>query len=119
MTEQPSDVLAAHWLAVRARATSLRMVPLFETRAALEQELVGSAKMQSTFAAIRLWHGPLTAAYAAQAIVGLVVAAAVAGMLVMWSIGHQWYAIALAVTAVPCCWLGGLLAARGAKAVAA
>jgi len=37
MTEQPSDVLAAHWLAVRARATSLRMVPLFETRAALEQ----------------------------------------------------------------------------------
>ena len=33
MTEQPSDVLAAHWLAQRARATSLRMVPLFETRA--------------------------------------------------------------------------------------
>ena len=33
MTEKPSDVLAAHWLAQRARATSLRMVPLFETRA--------------------------------------------------------------------------------------
>jgi phosphoenolpyruvate carboxylase len=37
MTEQPSDVLAAAWLAHRAGATSLRMVPLFETRAALEQ----------------------------------------------------------------------------------
>ena len=37
MTESPSDVLAAHWLAQRARATALRMVPLFETRAALEQ----------------------------------------------------------------------------------
>src|SRR4051794_6957760 len=37
MTEQPSDVLAATWLAQRAGATALRMVPLFETRAALEQ----------------------------------------------------------------------------------
>ena len=37
MTEQPSDVLAATWLAQRAGATSLRMVPLFETRAALEE----------------------------------------------------------------------------------
>src|SRR3954452_24005749 len=35
MTEQPSDVLAALWLAKRAGATSLRMVPLFETRVAL------------------------------------------------------------------------------------
>src|SRR3954470_7716307 len=37
MTEQPSDVLAATWLSQRAGATSLRMVPLFETRSALEQ----------------------------------------------------------------------------------
>jgi phosphoenolpyruvate carboxylase len=37
MTERPSDVLAATWLAQRAGATSLRMVPLFETRSALEQ----------------------------------------------------------------------------------
>src|SRR3954468_22060098 len=37
MTEQPSDVLAARWLAQRAGANALRMVPLFETRAALEQ----------------------------------------------------------------------------------
>jgi phosphoenolpyruvate carboxylase len=36
MTEQPSDVLAAYWLAVRAGAASLRMVPLFETRDDLE-----------------------------------------------------------------------------------
>jgi len=31
MTEQPSDVLAARWLAARAGADSLRLVPLFET----------------------------------------------------------------------------------------
>ena len=38
MTEQPSDVLAAHLArAARAARPSLRMVPLFETRAALEQ----------------------------------------------------------------------------------
>lgn len=37
MTERPSDVLAARWLAQRAGAGSLRMVPLFETRTALEQ----------------------------------------------------------------------------------
>jgi phosphoenolpyruvate carboxylase len=37
MTEHPSDVLAATWLSQRAGATSLRMVPLFETRSALEQ----------------------------------------------------------------------------------
>jgi phosphoenolpyruvate carboxylase len=37
MTEQPSDVLAALWLAQRAGATALRLVPLFETRAALVQ----------------------------------------------------------------------------------
>ena len=37
MTEHPSDVLAATWLAQPPGATSLRMVPLFETRAALEQ----------------------------------------------------------------------------------
>jgi phosphoenolpyruvate carboxylase len=37
MTEHPSDVLAATWLAQRAGATALRMVPLFETRAALEE----------------------------------------------------------------------------------
>jgi phosphoenolpyruvate carboxylase len=37
MTERPSDVLAARWLAARAGADSLRMVPLFETLAALVQ----------------------------------------------------------------------------------
>jgi alpha-1,2-mannosyltransferase len=46
-------------------------------RAALEQELVGSAKMQSVFAAVRLWHGPVPAAYALQALVTLAAAAAV------------------------------------------
>jgi len=47
-------------------------------RAALEQEMVGSAKMQSAFAAVRLWHGPVAAAYAVQALVALAAAAAVA-----------------------------------------
>jgi hypothetical protein len=36
-------------------------------RMALEQEFVGSEKMQSLFAAARLWHVPVPAAYAAQA----------------------------------------------------
>jgi phosphoenolpyruvate carboxylase len=36
MTERPSDVLAARWLAARAGADGLRLVPLFETRAALD-----------------------------------------------------------------------------------
>jgi alpha-1,2-mannosyltransferase len=47
-------------------------------RAALEQELVGSAKMQSVFAAVRLWRGPVPLAYALQAVVAAPVAVAVA-----------------------------------------
>lgn len=47
-------------------------------RTALEQEMVGSAKMQSAFAAVRLWHGPVAAAYALQAVVALAAACAVA-----------------------------------------
>jgi phosphoenolpyruvate carboxylase len=37
MTETPSDVLGAQWLAMRAGARDLRLVPLFETRADLER----------------------------------------------------------------------------------
>jgi hypothetical protein len=40
-------------------------------RATLEQGLVGDAKMQSAFAAVRLWGGPVALAYAAQAAVAL------------------------------------------------
>jgi hypothetical protein len=40
-------------------------------RKALEDELVGSEKMQSVFAAIRLLHGSVLAGYAAQAAVAL------------------------------------------------
>ena len=47
-------------------------------RAALEQGLVGDAKMQSAFAAVRLLGGPLVLAYAAQAVVA---AAAAAGLV--------------------------------------
>jgi hypothetical protein len=45
-------------------------------RAALERHLVGDEKMQSVFAAVRLLHGPLTLAYAAQALTALAAAAA-------------------------------------------
>lgn len=47
-------------------------------RATLEHELVGSAKMVSVFAAIRLWHGPLWLAYGLQGLMALAVAAVVA-----------------------------------------
>jgi len=46
----------------------LHALPL--ARQALEQEMVGSAKMESVFAAIRLWHGDLVTAYALQGIAG-------------------------------------------------
>ncbi|HTX50456.1 MAG TPA: glycosyltransferase family 87 protein [Caulobacteraceae bacterium] len=44
-------------------------------RAALELRLVGDAKMQSAFAALRLWGGPLWLAYGVQALVALAAAA--------------------------------------------
>jgi hypothetical protein len=47
-------------------------------RAALEHGLVGDAKMQSAFAAVRLWGGGLALAYGVQA---LVAAAAAAGLV--------------------------------------
>ena len=46
-------------------------------------------------------------------------AAALAGTIVMWHVGQHWYPIALVVLALPSCWLGGLLAVRGRKAVMA
>jgi alpha-1,2-mannosyltransferase len=49
-------------------------------RAALEQGLVGDAKMQSLFAAIRLWGGSLSLAYGLQALLGLAVCAALVGL---------------------------------------
>ena len=45
-------------------------------RAALERHLVGDEKMQSVFAAVRLLHGPLALAYAAQGVTALAAAAA-------------------------------------------
>jgi alpha-1,2-mannosyltransferase len=44
-------------------------------RAALEQDWIGAEKMQSAFAAVRLWHGSLAVAYSAQALVALVACA--------------------------------------------
>ena len=45
-------------------------------RATLEQGLVGDGKMQSLFAAVRLWGGPLWLAYGAQAVLVAVVVGA-------------------------------------------
>jgi hypothetical protein len=41
-------------------------------------------------------------------------AAAIAGCLIMWKLGQQWYAIALVLTAIPCTWLGGWIRGRAA-----
>lgn len=73
-----AGLIGLSWLAFGAPAWAgfLAASPL--ARAALERELVGSAKMQSVFAAVRLWHGPLPLAYAAQALVALAAAGAVA-----------------------------------------
>lgn len=49
-------------------------------RASLETELVGSEKMQSVFAAIRLAGGTVSLGYAAQIVVGLAAAIAVAAV---------------------------------------
>jgi hypothetical protein len=38
--------------------------------------------------------------------------ASIAGLVVEWSAGQQWYPIALVVLSLPECWLGGKLAAR-------
>jgi hypothetical protein len=38
--------------------------------------------------------------------------ASLAGLVVEWSAGQQWYPIALVVLSLPECWLGGRLATR-------
>src|SRR5262245_42628351 len=43
-------------------------------------------------------------------IVGFVLS--VAGTMAMWNFGPHWYPIALALSAVPCAWLGGALVHR-------
>ncbi len=45
-------------------------------------------------------------------------AAGTAGVIATWNLGlgPHWYPIALAVTGLPLCWLGGLLAVRGRAA---
>ena len=47
------------------------------------------------------------------AIIGLVMGTAGAIATIPMNLGPAWYPIALAVTAVPCTWLGGFLARRG------
>ena len=34
------------------------------------------------------------------------------GCILMWRLGNHWYPIALVITALPCTWLGGKLAAK-------
>lgn len=39
-------------------------------------------------------------------------AAALAGTILMWNLGSQWYSILLTAVSVPCTWLGGWLARK-------
>jgi hypothetical protein len=39
-------------------------------------------------------------------------AVALFGCITMWHAGNHWYPIALVITALPCTWLGGKLAAK-------
>jgi hypothetical protein len=48
-------------------------------------------------------------------VVGL--ALSTAGAVAMWNFGPHWYPIALALTALPCAWLGGVLYRPKALAV--
>lgn len=41
--------------------------------------------------------------------------AATAGAIAMWSVGHQWYPVALAALALPCTALGGWLFTRASR----
>jgi hypothetical protein len=73
-----------------------------------------------------VFGGWLTARLAPRAPVGhaialglLGAAAATAGTIAMWHLGAHWYPIALAVLALPSCWLGGWIAAKHPDARAA
>ena len=54
-------------------------------------------------------HSPMRHALAL-GVVGLVVS--VAGAIAMWDMGPNWYPVTLALTALPCAWLGGALHQR-------
>lgn len=43
---------------------------------------------------------------------GLGAVLALTGCIMMWNLGNHWYPIALVITALPCTWLGGKLAAK-------
>ena len=46
-------------------------------------------------------------------ILGMIgVAVALFGCITRWNEGHHWYPIALVITALPCTWLGGKMAAK-------
>jgi hypothetical protein len=46
-------------------------------------------------------------------VIGLVVSAI--GAVAMWNVGPNWYPVALAVTALPYAWIGGLLGRRARR----
>jgi hypothetical protein len=47
---------------------------------------------------------------------GIGVGISLVGMVAMWGAGPAWYPLALAVSALPCAWLGGTLRARALAA---
>jgi alpha-1,2-mannosyltransferase len=69
-------VFAAATVAVFGVATWQAFVAASRlARRALEENWIGAEKMQSAFAAVRLWHGSLPLAYGVQAVVALVACA--------------------------------------------
>jgi hypothetical protein len=50
--------------------------------------------------------------------IGFVLSAAGAFAAIPMDLGPAWYPLALVITAVPCAWLGGAIAVRGARASA-
>jgi hypothetical protein len=63
-------------LGLQSWTAFLSAAPL--ARTALEQGLIGAEKMESVFAAIQLWRGPLPLAYAGQALMALLAAGVLA-----------------------------------------
>ena len=100
------------------------LFPPPESAAALNPSYLGIAAVYRNL--YNVLGGWVAARFASRAPVGHAIAlgligaaAATAGTIAMWHLGAHWYPITLAVLALPSCWLGGLLAVRGQKAVMA
>ena len=65
---------------------------------------------------VTAWLAPNKPEAHAIALGGVGMAVGLAGAIVMWKLGNNWYPIALVVEAIPCTWLGArLYMKRGAS----